>query len=60
MAKILNIGGVDRKLVWLPDRPDHRDFKYAAHRFAVEQMKLPTKVDLRMNREWYPAIRDQR
>lgn len=37
------------KLNWLPDLPDHRDFKYALHKLKCSQtpIVLPSKVDLR-------------
>lgn len=40
---------MEHKLNWLPDLPDHRDYKYALHRLQASQIKLalPEKVDLR-------------
>ena len=42
------------KFGWIPDRPDHRDFRYAAPGPVLRV--LPRKVDLRKR---CPAIYDQ-
>jgi C1A family cysteine protease len=43
-----------KKMGWVPDLPDHRDFTYAAPRPLLR--KLPTQVDLRKK---CPAVYDQ-
>ena len=43
-----------RRFGWIPDRPDHRDFRYAAPGPLLKA--LPRKVDLRKG---CPAVYDQ-
>src|SRR5258708_29232337 len=44
-----------RRFGWIPDRPDHRDFGYAAPGSVLR--KLPLKVDLRPQ---CPRVYDQK
>ena len=46
--------GLTHKFGWIPDRPDHRDFRYAAPGLLLKA--LPRKVDLSKQ---CPAIYDQ-
>ncbi len=48
------VTSIQRRFGWIPDRPDHRDFRYAAPGSVLTA--LPAKVDLRIR---CPAVYDQ-